>query len=221
MMKTIITLAAIFMITTCTGKHYPGPINSLPDTLQVGQSVLSRDSIGSENYPVLDEKQREGLARQMSLDVPDSIQLIGVRPAGSGIILDAYKVPLGEDPNHFKVYLVTHDSKGVVVDAIDLHEFHTSEHQGPMRFGGNRFYTTDAVVTFEGPNRFTLHRVMTLTSLYLKDHTLTEAWRVEWDNNYEIDGDGHFVFLGQHETNRTPADIDDPIITTYQSRDRE
>ena len=58
---------------------------------------------------------------------------------------------------------------------------------------------------------------MTLTSLYLKNHTLTEAWRVEWDNHYEITEDGHFNFKGQQETYRTDG-VDDPVIEQYKSR---
>ena len=106
----------------------------------------------------------------------------------------------------------------MVVDAIDLGEFHTSEHQKPMTFGGNRFYTTDAELRFDGDRHIILHRVMTLTSIYLKDHRLTELWRVEWDNHYEITADGHFTFKGQQETNRSPSDINDPTIEEFKSR---
>ena len=218
-MKMMIALVACILMTGCGGTLYsPQHINSLPDTLQIGQSVLSRDTVEQMEYPVLDEEQRIGLDRQMTLNVPDGTQLIGVRPVKNGITLDAYKVPTGEDPNQFKVYFVTRSGKGVVIDCIDLRDFHTSEHQGPMRFGGNRFYTTDATVTFVDASHFTLHRVMTLTSIYLKDHRLTEMWRVEWDDNYEITADGHINFTGQQETYRTEG-LDDPIIEEFKSRD--
>ena len=87
----------------------------------------------------------------------------------------------------------------------------------PLRFGGNRFYTTDAELRFDGKDRFTVHRVMTLTSLFLKDHTLTEMWRVEWDNRYEINSNGKFIFKGQQETMRTEG-VDDPVIEQFKSR---
>lgn len=215
----MIAFVACILMTGCGGTFYsPQPIISLPDTLQIGQSVLSRDTVEQMEYPVLDEEQRIGLDRQMTLDVPDGTQLIGVRPVKNGITLDAFKVPTGEDPNQFKVYFVTRSGKGAVIDCIDLRDFHTSEHQGPMRFGGNRFYTTDATVTFIDASHFTLHRVMTLTSLYLKDRRLTEMWRVEWDDNYEITADGHINFNGQQETYRTEG-LDDPIIEEFKSRD--
>lgn len=154
---------------------------------------------------------------QSGLDMPDSTRLIGVREAGKSCSLVAYQVPGDDDRGFFKVYLMTHREGGTVIDALDLHEFHTSEHQGPMRFGGNRFYTLDSSVTFDGKDHFTVHRVMTLTSIYLKDHTLTEGWRVEWDDNYKITSDGHFNFTGQQETYRTDG-IDDPIIEEFKSR---
>lgn len=220
-MKTIIVFVVTLMITGCSGSgiNSTTQMNALPDTLQIGQSILSRDTVEPVDYPTLTDEQLSTLKHQTALDIPDGTQLIGARQVGKGIILEAYKISMGEDPNQFKVILMTHDNKGQFVDALDLHEFHTSEHQGPMRFGGNRFYTTDAELRFNDARHFTLHRVMTLTSLYLKDHSLTEAWRVEWDNNYEIDATGHFAFKGQKETLRAPNDIDNPIIEEFKSRD--
>lgn len=219
-MKTMIALIASLMITGCANHNsYPKTVNEIPDVLQIGQSLLSRDTIEEVDFPVLTQEQCNSLHRLTTFEVPDSTRLIGIRPIGKTFTLEAYKVPTGEDANHFKVYLVTRDHKGAVVDALDLREFHTSEHQKPMRLGGNRFYTTDASISFNDDSSFTLHRVMTLTSLYLKDHRLTEAWRVEWDNRYEIASDGHILFKGQHETLRTPADLDDPVINDYQARD--
>lgn len=218
MMKTIITLAAFLMITSCGGITNNRAMNTLPDIVQMGQNLLSRDTIQQNEYPVINDKQHSDLARVTKVDVPDNTMFIGVRSAGNGFTVEAYNVPTGEDPNQFKVYLLTRDKSGVIVDNLDLHEFHTSEHQGPMRLGGNRFYTTDAELRFDDANHFTLHRVMTLTSIYLKNHQLTEAWRVEWDNRYEINGKGHFQFVGQQETFRTEG-LDNPIIEEFKSRD--
>ena len=50
-----------------------------------------------------------------------------------------------------------------------------------------------------------------------KDHTLTEMWRVEWDNRYEINRNGKFIFKGQQETYRTDG-VDDPVIEQFKSR---
>ena len=220
-MKTIITLAATLMITGCSGISNTRQINTLPDIVQVGQNLLSRDTIEEADYPTLTREQRLALGKQTKSEVPAGTQLIGERSVGKGFILSVYKIPTGKDPNQFKVYLVTSKGDSTVVDAVDLREFHTSEHQQPMRLGGNRFYTTDSELRFDGNDHIILHRVMTLTSLYLKDHRLTEIWRVEWDNNYNIDPNGHFTFHSQQETHRSPSDINDPMIEEYQSRDRQ
>lgn len=222
-MKSIVLLIAL-LLTGCnsmsTARYLNGDYPSLGNELEVGRSPLIPDTVELPRYPALTAEQRSDLARQSGLAVPDSTQIIGVRAIDDKCVLAAYKVILEADPNQFKVYLVTHRNDGAAIDALDLGEFHTSEHQGPMRLGGNRFYTTDATVTFDDSGRhFTQHRVMTLTSIYLKTHRLTEAWRVEWDNDYDITADGHFAFKGQHETTRTPAEIDDPVIDDYKSRD--
>ena len=217
-MKTIISLAATLMITGCSGITNNNQMNTLPDTLQIGQSILSRDTVEQVAYPTLTQEQCLTLHDQTKRDVPKGTQLIGVRSVGNGMTLAAYKMPMSEDSNHFKVYLLTTNSKDDVIDNIDLGEFHTSEHQGPLRFGGNRFYTTDADLHFDSIGNFTVHRVMTLTSLYLKNHPLTEMWRVEWIDNYVIDNTGHFVFKGQQETLRTPTDLNDPTIDDFKAR---
>ena len=230
-MKTILTLTATLLIMACSNIHTNSQISTLPDTLQVGHSILSRDTAQAASFPVLTAAQCRELAAQTGLVVPDSSRLIGMRPFNDEITIAAYQIPTGENPNQFKVYLVAHVGSMAQVgkghlsrdihvwDHLDLGVFHTSEHQKPLRFGGNRFYTTDAELRFDGNDRFTLHRVMTLTSLYLKDHRLTELWRVEWDNHYGISEEGRFYHDGQQETLRTPADLIDPMITDYQARD--
>lgn len=232
-MRSIITLAATLLIAGCNSIHSNSQISTLPDTLQVGHSILSRDTAQAASYPVLTAAQCRELADQTGYTVPDSSRLIGMRHFNDEITIAAYQIPTGENPNQFKVYLVAHVgtvaevSKGHLSrdihlwDNLDLGEFHTSEYQGQPRFGGNRFYTTDAELRFDGNDRFTVHRVMTLTSLYLKDHRLTEQWRVEWDNHYRLTEEGRFYYEGQQETLRTPADLDDPVIDDYQSRDRQ
>ena len=221
--KTIIAAVVGLLMIGCGGNHtgkMQKLLNTLPDVLEVGHNLLERDSIEQDTFPYLGHEQCVALAGQIALDVPDSTQLIGARPAGEGIFLEAYKVPVGEGPNLFKVYLVTRtrDNKGVHVDALDLREFHTCEYQGQPRFGGNRYYTLDTRISFDGKTGFTVHRLMTLTSLLLKDHRLTEMWRVEWDNNYTIGDDGRIRFEEQCENYRT-AGVDDPMIEEYQTRD--
>ncbi len=222
MMKTILLLLTMLM-ASCNSigpTRQADPLPTLPDVLRLGHNKLSHDSVPAMNYPVITEEQRIKLKLNSSLVLPDSARVIGVREIAGHRTLEAYLEPLSEDENDFKVYLTTRGSDGYGIHTIDLGPFHTSEHQGPMRLGGNRFYTTDAELHFEGKNHIVLHRVMTLTSIYLKNHQLTELWRVEWDNRYEIDEHGHIVFAGQEETSRMPAELDDPIIADYQARDR-
>ncbi len=229
----MIALAAALMIMGCNSIKNNGQMNTLPDLVQVGQNLMSRDTVQPDSFPTLTAAQCRELASQTGYNVSDSCRLIGMRPFNDEITIAAYQIPSGENPNMFKVYLVAHVgnmaqvSKGHlsrdihVWDHLDLGEFHTSEHQKPLRFGGNRFYTTDAELRFDGNDRFTLHRVMTLTSLYLKDRSTHEMWRVEWDNHYGINEEGRFYFIDQQETLRTPADLIDPVIEQYQSRDRQ
>ena len=219
-MRTIITLAIILSIMGCNSINTKGQMSTLPDTLQLGQSLLSRDSVELPEYPVVTQEQRTALQSRITDDIPVGTEFIGSRSVGKDIILEVYKAPIGKEPKMFKVYLVTRKSDGTVIDAVNLREFHTSENQKPIRIGGNRFYTTDAELRFDGDQHIILHRVMTLTSLYLKDHRLTEIWRVEWDNHYEIDAKGHINFTSQQETLRSPADINDPTIDEYQARDK-
>ena len=217
-MKTLIAIALLLLIG-CNGVTNTKQMNTLPDVVQVGQSPLSRDTIAPVKYQELTTAQCATLAKQSGLDVPDSTCLIGVRDIDGTHSLAAYKAPRGEDPNDFKVYLMTHTGSGEVIDALDLGPFHVSESQLPLRFGGNRFYTLDSSLTFDGERNFVVHRAMTLTSLYLKNHQLTEMWRAGWDDQYEISKDGHFIFKSQQETYRTEG-IDDPMIEEFKSRTR-
>jgi len=223
MMRTIITLMAdLLLMLSCSGINTNRQTSSLPvlhDKLQLGHNLLARDSITTLDFPILTEDQHMVLQLKSGLVVPDSTRVIGTRQVTDKFSLEAYLVPLSENPNDFKVLLTTRDSDGYSIHSIDLGRFHTCEYQGRPRLGGNRYYTTDATLHFDNDSHFTLHRVMTLTSLYLTDHTLTELWRVEWDDRYEIASDGHILFKGQHETLRIPADLDDPVINDYQARD--
>lgn len=229
-MKMIIALAATLLIIGCNSINTNGQMNTLPDTLQVGHSILSRDTVQSTAFQMLTAEQCRELADQTGFSVPDNARLIGLRRFNDEITIAAYQIPTGENPNQFKVYLVAHVGSATEVskghlsrdihvwDYLDLGEFHTCEYHGQPRFGGNRYYTTDAELRFDSQSRFTLHRVMTLTSLYLKGHRLTELWRVEWENCYGISEEGRFYYEGQQETLRSPADVDDPIIEQYKSR---
>ena len=238
-MKTIIAFVASLLLLGCNGITTAKHVNNMTDnttkliqeliatsneslvigdSLLVGGNPLRREEAKPAVKRLLDDEEQETLAQKTKLEISDSTCLIGVRQIGARHVLAAYLVPQSdENPYDFKVYFVCYDDETNVTDVLGLRQMHTSEHQGPMRLGGNRFYTTDATVTFDDTNHFTVHRVMTLTSLYLKNHTLTEAWRVEWDNHFEITEDGHFHFKGQQETYRSDG-VDDHAIEEYKSR---
>ena len=215
-MKTIIAIATLLLISCNSTNHLMNDMPALPDEPQLGHNVLSRDTVPEITFPVITEDQRTMLHLKSGVVVPDSTRVIGVREIEGNRTLEAYLVPLSEDPNDFEVYLMTRGSDGYGIHCIMLGKFHTSEHQGPMRFGGNRFYTFDTSITFDGTKHIVLHRILTLTSIYLKDHSLTEGWRVEWDDHYEIDDSGFIGFSRQQETYRTDG-VDDPVIDDYKS----
>ena len=181
---------------------------ALPNELHLGHNVLTQDSIPSFNYPTITEEERLNLHLKSGVEVPENTKVIGVREIEGKRTLEAYLVPLGEDPNDFKVYLMTRGSDGNCIESMDLGRLHKSEHQGPMRFGGNRFYTLDTSISFNGKTGFTVHYTLTLTSIYLKNHQLTQMWRVDWDDEYEIDNDGRPIIKNRKETLRegTPAE---------------
>ena len=222
MMRTIFTLMAdILLMMSCSGITSTGQttgIYSLPDRLQLGHNLLLRDSVTTLDFPFLTLDQRRTLQFKSGIVVPDSTRAIGARQVAGKYSLEAYLVPLSVNPDDFKILLTTRGSDGYSIHTIDLGRFHTCEYQGRPRLGGNRYYTTDAELMFTDETHFTLHRVMTLTSLYLKDHSTHEMWRVEWDDRYEIDSNGYFIFKSQQETLRSPADLNDPVINDYQSR---
>ena len=217
----MIALIASVLITGCGGisktANQMDNLPALPDVVQLGHNLLSQDTVPEFAFPTITEDQRMMVRLKSFTDLPDSTRVIGIREIEDKRTLEAYMVPLSENPNDFKVCLMTRGSDGYGIHCIDLGRFHTSEHLKPMTFGGNRFYTTDAELRFDGTRHIILHRVMTLTSLYLKDHRLTEMWRVEWDDHYEIDDTGFIGFTDQQETYRTDG-VDDPIIEEFKTR---
>ena len=89
-MKMIIALAASIFITGCGGVTNTKQMDTLPDVIQVGQSILNRDSIPATDYPTLDDSARQELSLLTGFDVPAGTQLIGEREAINGIKLKAY-----------------------------------------------------------------------------------------------------------------------------------
>lgn len=216
----ILSIITVSIFMGCNGINSSNQINdlpALPEELQVGHSVLSQDSIPAFSFPTITEDQRMMLRLKSFVEVPDSTRVIGVREIEGKRTLEAYLVPLSENPNDFEVYLMTRGSDGWGIHSIDLGRFHTSEHQGPMRFGGNRFYTHDSSLTFDGTTHIVWHHTMTLTSIYLKDHRLTELWRVEWDDHLVIDDEGFITSISQQETYRTEG-VNDPVIDDFKTR---
>ena len=220
-MKTLIAIVTLLLMG-CNNINTTKQMSSLPalpNELQLGRNVLSQDSFPELAYPVITDDQRMTLQLKSGLTVPDSTLVIGMREIAGKRTLEAYLVPLSEDPNDFKVYLTTRGSDGYGIHTLDLGRFHTQEHKGPMRLGGNRFYTHDISATFDSTVRVVVHHALTLTSIYLKNHTLTEGWRVEWDDEYVIDNKGFFTLKSQHETLRNGIP-EEEIVEQYMAQNR-
>ena len=211
-MKTLIAIVTLLLMG-CNNINTTKQMSSLPalpNELQLGRNVLSQDSIPELAYPVITDDQRMTLQLKSGLTVPDSTLVIGMREIAGKRTLEAYLVPLSEDPNDFKVYLTTRGSDGYGIHTLDLGRFHTQEHKGPMRLGGNRFYTHDISATFDSTVRVVVHHALTLT---------TEGWRVEWDDEYVIDDKGFFTLKSQHETLRNGIP-EEEIVEQYKAQDR-
>ena len=199
-----------------------GTVLQIDTLLQVGDHTLTHpDSVSQVNCPTLDEAHCDLLARQSGMDLPHGVQFVGMRDIGNGMTLAAYRVPDGGNGEEFKVCLMTHANDGAVIDAIGLGAFHACESKQPRTFGGNRFYTLDSEVAFDGERHFTLRRTATFSGLYLKDHRVTPLWRADWENAFDITADGHFRFTGQRETYRSPDGIDEERVNACKACDME
>ena len=178
---------------TITDKLLLGDSLALPD-IYCGDSDQDNEVDGKE----LNKQQYEALIVPAGIDFTDDMSrwlLLGVRDVGHGNTLAAYYAgsSLG-----YSVNLMTYDSSGKQLDAIDLRELHLLWRINIDDPNDKSVFTLDGRVTFEGPSRFTLHRVMGKSVMdYDKGLKAAPAWQQGWDQVYNINDKGHFVLLQQ------------------------
>lgn len=172
----------------------------LPDTLTMpdiysGDPEQTADDLkgyqlSKDQFAALLQPAGRGFADRMS-----NWLLLGVRDLGNGITLGAYYVCNGVG---YCVELLTHDSQGKVLDAINAREFHVLWRINMSDINNDTVFTLDSRITLNGPNRLTLNRVMGRCIMDFEDDVKgAPIWQQEWQQDYSINDKGHFVLHGQ------------------------
>lgn len=180
-----------------------------------GQSNQENDidgiSLNNDQYQALIVPAGREFANAMSL-----WQLLGVRDAGNGHTLSAYYVG---DNVGYCIYLIVHDSKGKVLDALNARELHLVWRANLSDPDDNNAFALDGTITFEGKNKLTLHRVMSRCMMdFDADVKSDEKWRQGWDQTYSIDDDGQFILHGQQVVTEQ-GKIDQYAVMDFRSWD--
>ncbi len=153
-------------------------------------------SLNHEQYAALVEPAGKGFADEMS-----NWLLLGVRDVGNGNTLAAFYAGNGLG---YCVDLITYDKEGHVLDAINARELHLLWRCNLNDPKDNSAFTLDGIISFEKPNRVTLHRTMGRCIMDFEgDLKGKPEWQQEWAQEYAINGKGHFVMLGQHVVSET------------------
>ena len=111
---------------------------------------LKGHSLNHEQYAALVEPAGKGFADEMS-----NWLLLGVRDVGNGNTLAAFYAGNGLG---YCVDLITYDKEGHVLDAINARELHLLWRCNLNDPKDNSAFTLDGIISFEKPNRVTLHR---------------------------------------------------------------
>ena len=120
--------------------------------------------------------------------------LLGVRRM-TGNILAAYYAGNGMG---YCVSLITYDSYGRVLDAINARELHLLWRTDLSNPDNDDVFTLDAFFTFDGDRTVTLHRTMGMCKMdFDADLKSGPQWQQQWDQPYAIDGKGRFLLQGQ------------------------
>ena len=161
-------------------------------------SELPGVELSREQYEALIVPAGRDFISEMSL-----WQLLGVRDVGGDITLAAYYT--GNNMGYC-VYLLTHDSQGKVLDALNVREMHLVWRVNLSDINDNNAFTLDTRLTFEDRNRLTLHRVMGRCMMdFDKDLKTGTQWQQGWNQTYTIDNKGRFVLHGQRVENENGA----------------
>ena len=172
----------------------------LPDTLTLPdiycgdpeQTVddLKGFQLNKEQYAALLKPAGRGFADRMS-----NWMLLGLRDVGGGNTLGGFYVCNGVG---YCVELITYDRQGKVLDAINTREMHVLWRINLSDIDNDTIFTLDSYLTFEGPNRLTLHRTMGRCIMdFDKDIKGAPFWQQQWAQDYTINEKGHFVLHGQ------------------------
>ena len=152
-------------------------------------SDLKGKSLSHEQYEALVLPAGKLFADEMS-----NWLLLGVRDIGNGNTLAAFYACSGAG---YSVDLMTYDRHGKVLDAMNAREQHLlwRIHMGDA--SNDTVFTLDGKISFNG-NHMTLHRTMGLCIMdWAKDSKGEPVWMQQWDQQYLIDSNGHFVLQGQ------------------------
>lgn len=173
-------------------------------------SDLKGKSLSHEQYEVLILPAGKSFEDEMS-----NWLLLGVRDIGHGNTLAAYYACSGTG---YSIDLMTYDRHGKVLDAMNARELHLLWR---IRLGdsdNDTIFTLDGTITFNG-NHMTLHRTMGLCVMdWKKDLKGDPQWQQQWDQQYLIDSDGHFVLQGQQVV-REHGEVDSYAALDFKSWD--
>lgn len=179
---------------TINDKLMLGDTLTMPD-IYCGDPEQTLDDLKGKR---LDDKQYEALIVPVGNGIPEPMSnwlLLGVRDMDDGITLAAYYACNGLG---YCVDLVTYDKQGHPLDAINTREMHLIWRRDLSNPDDDNSYTLDSRITFDGPGRLTLHRVMGRCLMNFDDDLKSKPqWQQAWDQTYTIDAKGQFILQGQ------------------------
>ena len=230
---SILFIAAL-LITSCRSGNKPtGEFTFLDNIgIEVTEKLLLHDTLAVPDIYRSDKKQKlsdlkgESLSHDQyeALVVPagkafaDEMSnwlLLGVRDIGQGNTLAAYYACSGAG---YSVELMTYDRQGRVLDAINAREQHMlwRTHLGDI--SNDTIFTLDGYFTFNG-NHLTLHRTMGLSIMDWDNDCKGEPiWLQQWDQQYLINDQGHFVLQGQQVV-KEQGEVDQYAALDFKSWD--
>ena len=142
--------------------------------------------------------------------------LLGVRDVGNGITLGAFYAGNGVG---YCIELLTYDRQGKVLDAINAREMHLLWRIDLSDHDNDTIFALDSRISFDGANRLTLSRVMSRRIMdFENDVKGKPLWEQQWQQDYTINGKGHFVLLEQRVTGEQ-GDVDIYATLDFKSWD--
>ena len=180
---------------------------TITDKLMLGDTLTLPDVYCGDPHQTLDDLKGETLSLEQyqALVVPaggsfasamSNWLLLGVRDVGNGNTLAVY---YGCSGLGYCVDLMTYDSQGNLLDAINARELHLVWRRNLSDLNDNDSFALDGFLTFKGQNGLTLHRVMCRCQMdFNEDIKSDPQWQQTWCQDYVINEKGHFVLQGQH-----------------------